>query len=278
MAKTSAVLSDDINPELAMALATGDVDFLDFGCSKGVSYKFVQEKLGGKRGIGLDIDPAKIEISRQEGIEAYVQDVTKLALVGNSVRMVMISHFLEHLPSHATAARALLSAFAAARSYVIVRHPYFDANPQLFRLGLKLYSADWSGHTNLMTSNDVWRALRHPIEKGRATVAMFGRGPLRSSRAAEIVPLSAPNNTRRATLKPGLGEKPDVRFDFPMFKEFVAIVVKRRPDGRQSVAWEEIAERLSLDAPFALFGADDAPAVSRTDAAANNPADLEVAV
>lgn len=249
------MIEHDINPDLLVALATEDVDFLDFGCSKGASYRFVQERLDGNRGIGLDIDPAKVEISRQAGIEAYVWDVTKLAFATNSVRMVMISHFLEHLPSHAIAAKALLQAFAAARSYVIVRHPYFDANPQLCRLGLKLYSADWSGHTNHMTSYDVWRALRGPIENGRATVAMFGRGPLRSSRAPEIVPLAAPTNTRKIDLTAILDKEPDIRFEFPMFKEFVSIVIMRCKDGHDAVPLQSLAEKLSLGEPFAVYRA-----------------------
>ena len=52
-----------------------DYDFLDFGCSKGGSMEFAQATFGG-RGLGLDIDPAKVAASKAAGFDAAVQDVS----------------------------------------------------------------------------------------------------------------------------------------------------------------------------------------------------------
>jgi SAM-dependent methyltransferase len=219
-----------VNPELVQVLQSNNYDFFDFGCSEGGSYEFAQKRLGAKTGIGLDINPKKVRKARERGFEAYEQDVTQINPLKDSVRFVLMSHFLEHLPDGHLARRCVAAGVMAASEYVLIRHPFFDENGALARLGFKLHSADWRGHQNLMTSYDVWRAVRPFLDAGQVSLSVYGRLRIKDSSDPAIVPLSAPMDIRKADL-PAYSEKPRVKFAFPMFKELVAIVVKHGPDG-----------------------------------------------
>jgi len=247
----------DVNPELSAALATGDYDFIDFGSSTGGSFNLARKWLGLEKGIGLDIDPAKVLAARAVGHEAYEQDVTALAPLANSVKVVIASHFLEHLPSRQLAEKALLSAASTARDYVFIRQPFFDANGPLMEAGFKLYSADWSGHTNLMTSYDMWLAARPLLERGSVTLALLGRNRIKDSQSPSIVPLDAPRNLSKRDLDQ-FSEKPYIKFEFPLYKELVAVIVKHDANGPRA-DWRDIAGRLGYDDILKVFPPESEP-------------------
>ena len=53
-------------------------DFIDFGCSKGGSIEFAKKSFGVERGVGIDIDPAKVATARAAGHNAMIADARKL--------------------------------------------------------------------------------------------------------------------------------------------------------------------------------------------------------
>ena len=110
-------------------------DFVDFGCGQGGSIDAAERMFGGRRGIGLDIDSRKVDAVRMAGYEARVCDVTKISSKANSVRFVMMSHFLEHLPGRNDAVACIKSACNLAREFVFIQQPYFDADGYLFVTG-----------------------------------------------------------------------------------------------------------------------------------------------
>ena len=57
-----------------MTVKIENFDFCDFGCSKGSSIKFGVDVLGGRRGLGIDIDKRKVESSIKAGYEAIISD------------------------------------------------------------------------------------------------------------------------------------------------------------------------------------------------------------
>lgn len=103
--------------------AMGVYDYLDFGCSEGGSLSFARDVLGGRRGLGLDIDPQKVAKARSAGFEALQMDVTALQAYPNCTSFVTMTHFLEHLPGYHLAKKCVLSGITAARDFVVFRQP-----------------------------------------------------------------------------------------------------------------------------------------------------------
>ena len=78
------------------AIDISQYDFLDFGCSTGGSMRFGQQRLGGKRGLGIDIDEQKVAATRMAGYDAECVDLTDPKRFSGKVRFTILSHFLEH--------------------------------------------------------------------------------------------------------------------------------------------------------------------------------------
>jgi len=106
-------------------------DFIDFGASTGGSIDFALRILGGERPLGIDIDPEKVARMQAEGFDCIEADVTALDLQENSVRFVVLSHFLEHLPTLDHVRRALQSASRVASEFLFIQGPFFDADEYL---------------------------------------------------------------------------------------------------------------------------------------------------
>jgi SAM-dependent methyltransferase len=202
-----------------------DYDFLDFGCSKGGSIEFAKETFGG-RGLGLDIDPAKVEQSKAAGFEAIVQDCSQLdPKTMGQVRYVIMSHFLEHVPSIDDVRKIIGSACRVSREFVLIQQPWFDADPYLFDLGLKAYWSSWKCHLNHMTRLEMLNVLRDVAPKTGAKRFLIGaRHPILSSDAPEIHPLLSPIQHAGWSLE-AHGEKPTIQFDQLVFRDLFAVIL-----------------------------------------------------
>jgi hypothetical protein len=124
-----------------------EYDFIDFGASSGGSLKWATKVFDARRGIGIDIDPAKIEKLRATGAAGIVHDASTFSLEGHRFRFATFMHFLEHLPDKATAHGILLNAYRAVDEFMFIRGPDFGSRRYLRERGFKKYFADWSGHT-----------------------------------------------------------------------------------------------------------------------------------
>lgn len=210
------------------SLRSGAFDFVDFGCSNGQSMAFATSQLGAARGLGIDIDARKVEETRALGFEAVQYDLTELGGLPDVVSFCILSHFLEHLPGYPAAKRCIDAAIAASRDFVLIRHPWFDADMDLFLRGLKFYWSDWRGHTHHMRAFDVYRAvLRNEKVK---EVRLLGRERIADSGHNTILPLSAALDRHHYDAARD-GAKPEMAFDFPAFRETVCLVrLSGRPD------------------------------------------------
>jgi len=204
---------------MRLPLALEQYDFIDFGCSQGGSLAFAKRYLGGTRGFGIDIDPAKVALTRSTGYDAAQGDLTDLRLPDACVDFVIISHMLEHLPDEATCRAVLASAVRVARKFVYVQGPWFDADRYLALLGLKMTWSDWSGHTLHVTSHMLGRML---AELGREEASLFGRKIVANSDDPVILPAQAPRNCQRYALEHGW--KPAVAFNRQVFRDLVSVI------------------------------------------------------
>jgi len=119
-------------------------DFIDFGCSAGSSLKIYGKMFGvhKKRGLGLDINKKKVKLTLEKGFKAKVCDVTKIKLI-KKVRFSIMSHFLEHIPSINDVKKIVEKACFISEEFLLIRQPYFDADPYLFSKGFKFYWSNW---------------------------------------------------------------------------------------------------------------------------------------
>ena len=204
-------------------------DFLDFGASKGGCIDFALRRLGGRKGLGVDIDPTKVARMRRLGYDCVEGDVTDLRLPARTVRFVTMSHMLEHLPDLDAVRRTIGTAARVASDFLFIQGPYFDADEALAARGLKFYWSDWGGHTCHVTTSrlqSVLDALR------LRDYLVMARVPVTDSADPAIHPLSSPRNQH--DYQPGEHpDKPFVAFSPPAFpdpiyREWVCVVRLRR--------------------------------------------------
>lgn len=199
-------------------LNVSEYDFIDFGASKGGSLDFASANFGG-RGIGIDIDPKKIESLRSNGHEGIVADATSLSLPDGSLEYATMMNFLEHLPNASFAQEVIHQAVRVSRKFVYIMGPNFDDIEYLASLGLKKFYADWSGHTWHHTKIDFQRILSslgvryHIIETER----------IRRSSHKYLLPINTVSNQNYydADIHP---PKNDFRLKSPVFGWITVII------------------------------------------------------
>lgn len=182
--------------DIGAHIKSGGFDYLDFGCSSGASLAFGKNVLGGVRGLGVDIDTRKIELSRAAGHDVILGDASALACQKKSVRFVTMLHFLEHLPGAALAEKCVRSACRASRDFIYIRHPWFDSDFDLYRMGYKFYWSDWTAHPTHLTAMQL-HAILLRIKDAREWT-MFGRGRIRDLSSKSIIPRDAPRDSQAA--------------------------------------------------------------------------------
>ncbi len=195
-------------------------DFIDFGSKIGGSMDLAIRRLGGTRGLGIDIRPDVVEKAQQAGYDVILGDATKLEFPENCVRFAVISHFLEHLPDLETVKKSLKSAIKISREFIYIRGPVFDDEEYLKSLGFRTYWSHWIGHPCHLTTfqlADILKSLGQDNFEFRFEVPMY------DSKSKNIHPLSAPDGQHEydAKLHP---PKPYVKFDHVIFREFVCNV------------------------------------------------------
>ena len=179
------------------------------------------------------MDLKKVAAMRESGYECIQGDVARLDLPSNSVRFVVMSHFLEHLPGLETVAQALRSAAETASDFLFIQGPYFDADEYLKERGLKFYWSDWHGHPCHLTT----RQLRDIMASlGLENYVMMGREKATDSSDPTIHPLNSPidQHAYDPEVHP---DKPYITFQQPLYKEMVCCVRLRPFDG-----WDEVLQ------------------------------------
>jgi len=208
-----------------------DHDFIDFGASKGGCIEFAKARLGGTKGVGVDIDPKKVEQMLKDGYDCIQGDITKLDFPPDSVKFVTMSHVLEHLPDLPSVSKAIKCAAKVASDFLFIQGPYFDADEHLEKLGLKFFWSDWSGHPCHLTTQDLHSIL---MDLGLTDFNMMVRLKVKDSNDPAIHPWNTPKNSHE--YDPDVhSEKPFVHFTIPIYKEMVCYVKLRHLEN-----WEEI--------------------------------------
>jgi len=203
-------------------------DFVDFGCGTGGSMEFAVNKLGGTRGLGLDVDPRKVAASQGRGYTAFQADATSLdpKQLG-TVRFAVMANFLERLPNMDAAEKSIRTAVTVANEFVLIRQPFFDADEYLKALGLKLYWSDWRATKNRMKTSHFRAVLDDLLDRRKIRrYVLFHRTHIVDSDDPSVHPLSSPADQQAwdATRHPS---KPFYKFGIGVFREVGALIHTR---------------------------------------------------
>jgi len=240
-----------MNPTLDIPKRTG---FLDFGCSNGNSVVMMEKRFSAK-GIGIDIDDAKLAEARSRGVDARYFDLFEGKLEENSVDFVTMLHVLEHLYSENSVSRFLSQGLLAARSFVLIRIPFFDADGALARRGLKFYHSDWSGHKMPLSTLQMYRLIKNAVHGTPCEIFVAGRQKL-SGLQKTIIPIDAPINTSKVAAEAYPGFNVD-ELGEPIYKELAALVVLDKAYGEGEDILKTV--KISPDDIFIRRQMSDAP-------------------
>ena len=198
-------------------------DFFDFGCSDGANLRFCRRFWPKLKGLGIDIDPKKVEKAKNNGHDALVFNILDLPSY-KMTRFVTMCHFLEHLNSVAEAEKMIRKAIEIAEDFIFIRQPFFDADGLLLNHGLKFYWSHWRGHRNRMSVLDFYGILSAALQTGQIQgFRLYGRMPIKSTDDSCIIPLSAPIDQHHYEISQHGFKPPAINFAFPVFKEIVAV-------------------------------------------------------
>ena len=203
---------------------TSDYEFLDFGCSAGASLERYGKMFQAEgKGLGLDINPEKVRLTKEEGFNAEVCDITKLQL-STKVRFGIMHHFLEHIPSIHDVKEISRKACSFVNDFVLIRQPYYDADPYLFSLGFKFFWSDWRGHPNNMTLLEFHNVLMPMVSAGFIKrFSLYGFYPVTSSEDPAIHNLDSKIDQHEWNIKEHTLKK-KINFSIPVYREVMAIL------------------------------------------------------
>jgi SAM-dependent methyltransferase len=214
-------------------------DFVDLGCSKGGSLQHCQARFHASRGLGVDIDPSKVEQTRAAGYDAIEADARALDLDGQ-VSFISMLDFCEHLPDLAMVEEILAASARSARDFLYIKHPSFEGEEHVEQLGLRQYWWDWHGHTchvRVADYCDIFERL------GLNTYKIRYIERIESSQHPSVIPTSMPQD-QLETDAASVSGKPDIRFDPPIWRRQDIFVALRSFDVDE---WARITKPTAAD-------------------------------
>ncbi|MDT9302517.1 MAG: class I SAM-dependent methyltransferase [Limnospira sp. PMC 1281.21] len=210
--------------EFIQKLSEENFDYLDFGCSKGNSLTWSKRLFGGKKGLGIDIDPKKVAEAQAAGHNAVVFDINNIP-EKKLVRFTVLSHFLEHVPSENHVKAFVRKACQVSTDFVFIKQPYFDADGYLFQNGLKLFFSDWTGHPNQMTTLSLFKLVRSLKNEGLLhRFSIHGKKPILSSDDSHVLPINTPIDQHHFDSSKHPPKTQGLKFEFPVFYETVVMI------------------------------------------------------
>ena len=202
---------------LALARA-GHFDFVDFGTHRGGGIKW-GERLGGARGLGIELDPDRAQRALDDGFPVYTGDVATFPTTGLSFRFAVCRHVLEHMPNEYVVGFVLWRLAQICTEFIYVEQPVFDDAERLEQQGLTLTQMTMRSHTCRLS---IERLLRIVEGVGISAYAQGRVRPIRSSANPWVHVAGAAEN--RSRWQEGVDPpKPEVEFDPPLYRDLIVI-------------------------------------------------------
>jgi hypothetical protein len=225
-----------------------DFDFIDLGCSTGGSIDHCLGRFNARRGLGVDLDPRKVDRTRDAGFDAVTADAAQLRLSGQ-VSFISMLDFCEHLPNLATVHDVIAAAADSARDFLYIKHPSFEGEDRVESMGLRQYWWDWHGHTSHIRVPDYCQIFE---SLGLGTYMIRFLGKVTHSRHPSIVPTGAPRDLSEADAA-AITDIPDGIFSPPLWRRQDIFVALRPYDPEE---WRSITEPSRSDLVLMREGED----------------------
>ncbi|MFP8872035.1 MAG: class I SAM-dependent methyltransferase, partial [Myxococcota bacterium] len=190
LAPRTVTVSEELEASGPVTIPWWKYEFADFGCSQGGSLAHCLKRFDARSGIGIDIDPDKVEKTRAAGFDAALADLHQLDGT-KSVRFVSMMQFLEHLPSLTEVERVIGKAASLATDFLYIHHPSFEDEHYLESNGLRLYYHHWTGHITHVLRNEFFEMFER---LGLLQYHVRPLLPIASRDHEAVLPLSAPVN------------------------------------------------------------------------------------
>ncbi|MEX0972452.1 MAG: class I SAM-dependent methyltransferase [Solirubrobacterales bacterium] len=196
-------------------------DFIDLGCSTGGSIEHCMSRFGAKRGLGIDLDPDKVENTKRTGLDAVVADARELNLDGQ-VSFISMLDFCEHLPEVETVQEIITAAAASARDFLYIKHPSFEGQEYAEGEGVRQYWWGWHGHTAHVRVAD-YCTIFDLLGLSAYMIRYIGR--VDDSTHPSIIPTTTPMDQSESDAQ-AITDVPEVSFSPPLWRRqdiFVAL-------------------------------------------------------
>ena len=240
-------------------LSQGSYDFVDLGTCEGGGFE-IAARLGGKRGLGFDIDPSLVASGLDRGLDVACHDIRALKTDAAKVDFAVCSHILEHLPDVAAVTSVIDASARLARDYILIFGPCFDEEDYLSSLGVKLLHSLMLDHTCKFKVVELI-AILHALDLRDYVIGLTERIEDSSNHwiYARDQPVSA--NALWTYDATRHSPKPHVVFDREVYRDFVCVVPLR--DGIDTDAvlrdfrWGY--EKIAFQSSWRLFGTPGRP-------------------
>ena len=143
------------NPNRRNYKSFNKLDFIDIGCSKGGSYRFIQKKFKYSNGIAIDIDSRKVKISLENKIPAIKLDASQMNIFNdNACYLISIVNVLQYLPNINTIENMLKESLRVASKTIYIKGPMYYED-YLSELGFHFFWSYWKGITYLIEPDTI---------------------------------------------------------------------------------------------------------------------------
>ena len=88
---------------------------------------FGEQSLKLGKGVGIDINPKKVQAAQDAGLNVLLGDCTRLnEILSHQYDLALASHFLEHIPDQNNAMEGIKSALDVTTKAIFIQQPDFD--------------------------------------------------------------------------------------------------------------------------------------------------------
>ncbi len=191
-----------------------------------------KEKLGVKR---YELEEA-IDVAKKHSLENYADVHCHVFTTDsfcelfeelgeiNKIKFGVMNHFLEHIPNIQDVNIIVKKACSIIDDFLLIRQPYYDADPYLFSNGFKFYWSNWRGHPNHMTLLEFHNMLMPLVTEGLIkSFSLYGMSPVTSSEDSAIHNIDSMIDQHGWNKKEHTPKR-NIEFSIPVYKEVLAIV------------------------------------------------------
>lgn len=213
------------NERLLDLAREGHFDFVDFGTHRGGGIKWGR-RLGGTRGLGIELDPSRAQAALDAGFPVYTGDIATFPTTGMRFRFAVCRHILEHMPNEYVVGFVLWRLAQVCTEFIYIEQPIFDDAEELERQGLTLAQTTMPNHTCRLSIEQLLRIVEGV---GIPAYAQGRVRPIHSSANPWVHVAGAAEN--RSRWREGVDPpKPEVEFDPPLYRDLVVFAALGRFD------------------------------------------------